>query len=196
MSEGYLLWEKHTKWLAAEQAKVADKQATAKEKHTCQRCGYCCERRPCIPTPSELVKIARFLNMPVKRMIQRYFVVDMMSSKHTKYIFPAKDTQRDIVGNAIPWRRALDEGYCIFFEKGSCKIWPVRPRSARRYNCWTEDKADSLVDEALQEWEDVDIEAEYGISYPMMCTWCGKMDHLIWDCPGAPVQTTSGLVNR
>jgi Fe-S-cluster containining protein len=189
MSEGFWLREKRRKWLETEQAKVAPKQAIAKKNQACQRCGFCCERSPCIPTPNELVEIAKFLDLPLKKMIQRYFVADSIGSKRTKYVLPAKETQKDIVGTFIPLRRVFDNGYCIFFKEGSCEIWPVRPRSARKYNCWKEDSADSLVHEALEEWENVDIESEYGIACPRMCLWCGKMDHLIWDCPGAPVES-------
>jgi len=42
----------------------------------CLKCGFCCHRRPCIPTPNEVEKIAEFFNLSVIDLIEKYFCID------------------------------------------------------------------------------------------------------------------------
>jgi len=127
----------------------------------CNRCGFCCARRPCIPTPDELKIIADYLGMDVKDMIAKYFVADRLGGKSTEFIFPAKKSQLDITGTFIEWDRTYDTGYCVFYdeEKRECKIYEVRPQNARDTNCW---ESKDSTDKTLEKWEDVDLE-DFGI---------------------------------
>ena len=117
--------------------------------------------RPCIPTPDELKAIAKFLGMGLEKAVKKYFVGDRLGGESIEYVFPAKHTQEDIVGEFLPLRRTYDEGYCIFYDEGerTCTIQPVKPRSARDAKCWED--TDTLTP-ALESWRDIDIE-KYGV---------------------------------
>lgn len=130
----------------------------------CQRCGHCCLIRPCIPTPKELGMIAEYLGLSLRECVHKYFVADQLGNRDTPYIFPAKETQIDILGTYLTWQRGYDKGHCIFYDKAkkTCKIWEVRPRIAREVACWhTHGDADSdlTLGEVLEEWEGFDFKS-------------------------------------
>jgi Fe-S-cluster containining protein len=91
---------------------------------SCQRCGHCCAARPCNPTPDELRTIAEHLNISLKECVKQYFVLDRLGGNRNPFLFPAKVTQKDLVGGPVPAERSYDEGYCIFFNEStkSCRI--------------------------------------------------------------------------
>ena len=142
------------------------KRAVDLGKNECTRCGACCARRPCIPTPTELEKIAEYLHMSAKEAIQKYFVIDRMPFHSEYFIFPAKKSQEDLTGAFVPAYRTFDEGYCIFFdqEKRACKIYPVRPRTAREQNCWQKDNG-KATEQALAAWKRCDIKKQFNIDF-------------------------------
>ena len=133
------LREHYVNWLET----IAGNRAVDKGLKTCQKCGYCCALRPCLPTPEELKNIAKFLKLPLKECVENYFVVDDLG-RGTEIIFPAKETQKDITGEWVPCDRTYDTGYCIFLDKETklCKIYPVRPKQARNVECWNESEED------------------------------------------------------
>jgi len=112
---GFLMACDYQDWLKT----LEGKRACDINKKTCQRCGHCCAKRPCIPTPRELHKIADFLGIPTKEAVKKYFLIDSFSSSPDgdKFIFPCKDTQTDITGQYIEAERTYDKGYCIFYDK-------------------------------------------------------------------------------
>lgn len=118
------------------------KSAKILNKTKCIRCGFCCHRKTCIPTPAELKKIAKFLKMTTKELISKYYAIDRKWTDNTYYLKPVGIKIKDLVGKYIPSERTYDEGKCIFLEKKgkkfSCKIYPVRPKTARITKCWTE----------------------------------------------------------
>lgn len=152
LKDGYITWLESLK----------GKRAVDLGKQECQRCGFCCAMRPCIPTPNELRTIAEFLNMTTKECVQKYFVVDRLGGRETKFIFPAKESQTDITGRFIDWERTYDKDYCIFYDKEGrkCKIYPVRPEYAKTTSCWIEESLEAqqnATDKALKDWETVDF---------------------------------------
>jgi Fe-S-cluster containining protein len=105
--------------------------------------------------------IAKFLQIPIKEAVKKFFVVDARSEGGTKFCFPAKTTQVDICGTYIPWRRTYDKGYCIFYDvnKHLCSIYPVLPKFAKDFNCWideTEEQVKAASNEVIGSWEHVD----------------------------------------
>ena len=120
------------------------KRAVDLNKKECVRCGFCCYQRPCVPTPNELFKIAKYLKMESKEMINKYFLFEEISGN--KCIIPIKESQEDIAGTFPDWMRSYDSGFCIFFdkEKKLCKIYKVRPKQAKRTGCWKDYDTDSL----------------------------------------------------
>lgn len=105
-------------------------------KTECQRCGFCCLKRPCVPMPDELPTIAEYLGITAKQLAKEYCVVGIRNS--IPYLLFAWETQKDLLGKLLPWYRTWDRGYCIMFDKENraCKIYPVRPLSAKLLQCW------------------------------------------------------------
>ena len=157
--EGIMLRTRYIEW--ASQLEKVLQPASLQGKTECVRCGFCCARRPCIPTPDELKVIAEFLGMELKEAVKKYFVGDVLGGKSIEYVFPAKHSQEDVVGEFLPARRTYDEGYCILYDEEGrgCTIQSVKPRSARDAKCWED--TDTLTP-ALETWRGIDIE-EYGI---------------------------------
>ena len=123
----------------------------------CVKCGMCCMARPCIPTPHELEKIADFLQLDLDDCIKQYFVIDKLGGEEQSFLFPAKETQKDITGTFVPWRRTYDRGNCIFFtEEDGCKIYEVRPKMARESECWNETDSKDLQMKAIEEWANLE----------------------------------------
>lgn len=115
------------------------KPATIRGVKHCVKCGFCCHCRTCIPTPNELKKIAKFLKLTPIQLIKRYYAIDRFSSDNIYYVKPVGINIKDLAGKFIPSERTFNEGPCIFLRKSNlCKIYPVRPKSARNVNCWEE----------------------------------------------------------
>lgn len=130
----------------------------------CQMCGHCCAYRPCIPTPAELRKIAKFLKMPVKEAVKKYFVLDRLPNPNNPFLFPAKTTQQDLTGHGVPSYRTFDKGYCVFFDKETgCKIYPVLPYMAKNSYCWKDNGKSDLTTPAVSSWKDIDL-SKFGIT--------------------------------
>ena len=154
--EAWSLRDEYASWLKS----LEGKRAKDLGKTECQRCGYCCACRPCIPTPDELRTIVKFLTIGVKEAVKKYFVIDALEEEGTKFLFPAKETQIDLCGRYVPWRRTYDKGFCIFFNKQTheCKIWPVRPKCAQTFECWTEDvNGEEELKQVINSWKGVDF---------------------------------------
>ena len=152
-----ILKDEYVHWLQG----LIGNRAVDLGKTECQRCGFCCALRPCIPTPDELENIAKYLKMSVKECMKKYFVIDSFDGIH-KFIFPAKECQLDITGEYISSRRTYDMGYCVFYDKNKkiCKIFPVRPEHARTSNCWdnnNNNKGKANCDQAILSWGEIDI---------------------------------------
>jgi Fe-S-cluster containining protein len=102
----------------------------------CLRCGFCCLRKPCIPTPEEFYKIAEFLKLTPAEALKKYFIIDSLISGGVKFIRPANKSQLDIAGRYLPCGRTYDKGQCIFFQENKCEIYIVRPLQAQMAKCW------------------------------------------------------------
>lgn len=163
MMEGMVLRAVYQEWLGRLEQEL--QPAYLQGKQECVQCGLCCARRPCIPTPDELKAIAEFLGMELEEAVGKYFVGDRLNGSNVEYIFPAKHSQKDIVGTYLPWRRTFDEGYCIFFDEEvrACTIEAVKPASAKNQKCWVISDTGPI---ALESWSGVDI-ASYGITRPL-----------------------------
>jgi len=103
---------------------------------SCQRCGFCCLKQPCVPSPSEFNAVADYLNITPMELASKYAVVN--EAKEGFYLLWARETQTDLLGQYLPYYRTYDRGYCIFFNKKNhgCLIHEVRPKSAKGTKCW------------------------------------------------------------
>jgi len=145
---------------------LKDKFKTAKDlgKKHCVKCGFCCYRRTCIPTPKELEVIAVFLRLSVKKTIEKYYCVDKRNFSDIYHIKPAGINQLDLLGKYITYDRTYNEGKCIFLDKNNlCKIYPVRPNSAKVAKCWNEDneREENSLRESLESWDNGKLEKIY-----------------------------------
>jgi len=120
----------------AEEEKKHTKRARNNGKKSCQRCGFCCLKQPCVPTPSEFNAVADYLNITPRELASKYAVVN--EEKGGFYLLWARETQTDLLGQCLPYYRTFDRGYCIFFNKENhaCKIHEVRPKMAKDTECW------------------------------------------------------------
>ena len=103
---------------------------------SCQRCGFCCLKQPCVPAPNEFASIADYLNITTRELASKYTVVNVDNGAF--YLLWARETQTDLLGKPLPYFRTYDRGYCTFFDEKShgCKIHEVRPKSAKVTKCW------------------------------------------------------------
>ncbi len=114
------------------------KSARVLGKTNCVKCGHCCNKRTCIPTPNELKKIAKFLKLTTKELIDKYYAIDTgYITDGIYYVKPLGENIKDLGGKFIPNSRTFDEGKCIFLTKNNlCKIYSVRTQSAKGMECW------------------------------------------------------------
>jgi len=138
-------------------------RAAELEKKECVRCGMCCAKRPCMTTPEEVIAIADYLEITPERCVKEYFVIEVSRGGDSGHfiLIQAKDTQMDILGEFVPWRRTYDRGFCIFYDEveRSCKIYSVRPETARFLECWDKDveEGDKMHKETIDSWKGADF---------------------------------------
>lgn len=139
------------------------KTAESEGKKHCLRCGFCCYARTCIPTPAELKKIAKFLKLTPTELIKKYYVVDRIDFDDSYYVKPAGENIKDLVGKFIPAERTFNEGKCVFLDKNNlCKIYSVRPQSAKDANCWKKDDMKS-PSKIIKRWKGNQLLKQFGI---------------------------------
>lgn len=98
----------------------------------CQKCGFCCHKRTCIPTPCELTEISKFLHLTAEEGINEYFCIDRANFSNIYYVKPAGINNLDYVGRFLPTDKTFNEGQCVFLtENNLCKIYDVRPEQAK-----------------------------------------------------------------
>ena len=140
------------------------KSARILNKKKCVCCGFCCNKRTCIPTPNELKEIAKFLKLTSTKLINKYFAIDKQGYGSDYYVKPLGINIKDLAGQFIPDERTYNEGQCIFLEKDKnrfkCKIYLVRPNSAKLQECWnSSEKSHS----ELSGWKENKLEKEFKI---------------------------------
>jgi Fe-S-cluster containining protein len=134
----------HRAFMAEEEEKHHDRARNNGLK-SCQRCGFCCLKQPCVPSPGEFNAVADYLGITPRELASEYAVVN--EEKNGFYLLWARETQMDIVGRALPYYRTYDRGYCVFFDKENhaCKIHQARPKTAKDTKCWKDKTGPSGV---------------------------------------------------
>lgn len=137
------------------------KTAKIRGETKCVQCGWCCSIRSCIPTPDELVEIARFLEKTPQEAIEEYFVIDTHDND-VYFVKPLGKKIKDLAGKYIPADRTFDEGSCIFLtEDIKCAIYEVRPRNARECECWS----DMEYPDPSKDWAGKVLEERFGVTW-------------------------------
>lgn len=151
------------KWLAS----FTGRRAVDLGKKECQRCGWCCAVRPCIPTPEELRRIAEYLGLPLKEAVQKYFIFDEFQEIGPTFIAPARVTQCDLTGHMLPSYRTYDASFCVFYEEAGhlCKLQAVKPLQAKLIRCWRKKSIHGAMATltAVLSWKDIVFEEYVGI---------------------------------
>ncbi len=135
----------HSAYMAEEDKKHANRARNNGQK-SCQCCGFCCLKQPCVPSPGEFNAVADYLNITPRELATKYSVVN--EEKNGFYLLWARETQTDVLGQLLPYYRTYDRGYCVFFNKENhaCKIHKVRPKTAKETKCWQKEvtKCDAI----------------------------------------------------
>ena len=151
---GFLRQMEYAEWADEEYRKR--ESALTQGLTECVRCGACCARRTCAPTPDEIPIIAEHLGITVENLVKEYLVGDSSKTAgfHLKF---ANTKQHDITGTYIDSDRTFDMGDCILYDKEnkSCKIHSVKPKEAVNEYCLIENDDPEL---ASQSWKEGDME--------------------------------------
>lgn len=138
------------------QFKTADKIGATE----CQKCGFCCHRRACVPTVEELKEIAKFLKLTVKETIDTYMCIDKVN-KTLYCVKPIGVNQQHLLGKLLSWEQTYNEGKCIFFQNNLCKIYKVRPLMAQSFECWDYKYDNSAITKITESWKNTPLETFY-----------------------------------
>ena len=124
------------RYMAEEERKHKRNGANSGQK-SCQRCGFCCLRQPCVPTPDEFPIIARYLKLTPQELFKKYCVVSE-DSQYGFFVMWARGVQDDMLGKYLPSYRTFDVDYCMFYDRDKrlCRIHEVVPQSAKVTECW------------------------------------------------------------
>lgn len=155
-----------------EELKKKLKPALDRKLNYCVKCGFCCNMRTCVPTPDELKKIAKYLKLTTKELINKFYAIDRQSFGDIYYVKPVGENIKDLSGKFIPSNRTYNEGKCIFLDKNNnCKIHKVKPKIAVMLKCWLENddnynkKTDELEKKkkTIDSWKPNRLKDEFGI---------------------------------
>lgn len=159
---GFYKQDRENARVATLEKKLGSAKVHGKKK--CLKCGFCCHKRTCIPTPKELGAIAKFLKLTPHECIKKFFAIDRQNWNSVYYVRPLGENIKDLAGKFIPGDRTYNEGKCIFLAKSKkkykCKIYPARPSSAHEQRCWAPDGDYSAP---LSSWKDSVLETKFNI---------------------------------
>ena len=100
----------------------------------CEKCKNCCKILPGIPLPNEVIKIAKFLNMPLLECLKKYFIVGWRNYitingkeyEDIKFVYPAREGWNNKIEDwGYPFN--INKQHCLFLENELCKINKVKP---------------------------------------------------------------------
>jgi len=158
MADAYQIW--------LDELEIERNTAKVQGLTECQRCGWCCAKKTCVPTPDELPTIAEYLGLSVEEMIKTYMVGDTQwgnSGKARYFLRWANTKQYDPehgAGYFLDSDATYDMGDCVFYDAKErvCKIWPVRPKDAQGQACWLDIDSDNLDFDERDAWKDGDLQ--------------------------------------
>jgi len=166
MSDLLESWEKKESiYDTLDKLRLKLKPAELQGKTECVKCGYCCHQRACIPTPFEFLNICEFLELTPEEAFKKYFVIDYYGglfspiNDSTKFIFPAAKDQTP--GKLLTDDETFTTVGCIFLDENNhCKIYKVRPQTARKMECWVKvSRGEAIKDlsKVVATWKNVDF---------------------------------------
>jgi len=166
MSDLLETWErKESTYNMLDQLRLKLNPASLQNKTECVKCGYCCHQRACIPTPFEFLNICEFLELTPEEAFKKYFVIDYYGGllspiyDSTKFIFPVAKDQTP--GKLLSDEETFTTGGCIFLDNNNhCKIYKVRPQTARQMKCWVKTSREEEINnlaKVVATWKNVNF---------------------------------------
>lgn len=111
----------------------------------CPDCRAACLQSPGWFTPGQLEPLARHLGLPLEQVFRKYLAVGVTlmpdgSKRHG--VMPHKLRDGKKPGSVWTLPELAQPGRCVFFDRGKCSIYPVRPAECARM---MHDRADQAV---------------------------------------------------
>ncbi len=104
---------------------------------SCEKCISACRRDPGRLVPADLKKIAAFLKLDGRELIQRHLVLIPAKDSHVRFLAPAKIKAARFLaapGSVVPDYYAAEKGRCVFLSpEGACLIHEVKPFECAAY---------------------------------------------------------------
>ncbi len=123
----------------------------------CADCRAACLNSPGWFLPDQVPRLARHLGLSVAETFRRYLAVGvtaMPDGSRVHGVMPHKLRDRKKPGSVWSLRELADPGRCIFFDRGRCTIYPVRPYECARMIHGRENRAVALRHRIVRRWTD------------------------------------------
>lgn len=101
----------------------------------CDRCRAACLNSPGWFTPDQIPRVARHLGLSVSETFRKHLAVSVtaMPDGTRRYgLMPHKLRDGKKPGSLWTLRELARPGRCIFYDRGKCTIYPVRPYECAR----------------------------------------------------------------
>lgn len=102
----------------------------------CKKCGNCCRFLPCPVFPKDLKRFSQLFHLPIKKLIEKYFIWNKHCTDPKNYIlFPKKHGDLGIESDKS-WSHEHGR-VCMFFdvENNLCKIHKNKPTGGAMLIC-------------------------------------------------------------
>ncbi len=105
----------------------------------CEKCVSACRRDPGRLIPGDVKKIAAFLKLSEKELLERHLVLIEAKgrNRHVRFLAPAKIKAAHFLaapGTVVPDYYDREKGRCVFLSpEGSCLIHEVKPFECAAY---------------------------------------------------------------
>jgi Fe-S-cluster containining protein len=121
----------------------------------CQHCRQACLNSPGWFMPREVDALARFLGLDQTALFQKYLAVGathMPEGPPRHGVMPHKLRDGKKPGSVWTLPELAQPGRCIFFDRGKCTIYPVRPYECARMIHNRRDEAVRLRRQIVKAW--------------------------------------------
>lgn len=121
----------------------------------CRDCRDACTNAPGWFLPEQVPKLAAHLGLSVEDCFRKHLAVGVTrmpdgSDRHG--VLPHKLRDRKKPGQVWTLAEIADPGRCVFFERGKCSIYPVRPEECARMIHGREKEAVALRHTIVRRW--------------------------------------------
>jgi Fe-S-cluster containining protein len=121
----------------------------------CDRCRAACLNSPGWFMPGQIAPLARFLDMTVEEVFTRKLAVgvtEMPDGTRRHGLMPHKLQDGKKPGSVWTLPELARPGRCIFFDRGKCSIYPVRPDECARMMHDRPDQAQRIRHGIVARW--------------------------------------------